>query len=525
MAWDGYFEYAGTAIINVSRTEAYAKNAGLSWFKPYYKNTSLAPMLAETYRSPVIDNDAPWLDPSVPESYEFYGAYPVSVTGIEDSSRTSTVTQNVDDGAFATRLRHGNKSPVFNVLLIGETDAACDYGFKWLKQALLTGACDEDGLPPLCYLASEPQVDLDDSQLVWVADDGGTDLDGGAPTDLGGDDLDDGSPYVGDDDDFEPDLDGGDPDDIGGDDLDGGDPDDIGGDDIYGGGPGGSAVDLDGGTPFGGEVLVSVDINPADCLTPLMRSLHKVQFNSGPTVTAKYPMPSGGEAWSVTFSGVADPWEFGSEVGVIAGFLDPDVTDPWVGGIPDGGVIDLDGAIYTETHCTPIPAAPLEDPLCPATIAPPLPPSLSLGCFELPANWRRRQITIPATYIPVWGEVVPKFEVHATDVDVRYLRLRFYADPDGDGDISDDPCAFCGDIVISYIPAGYTLVFDSADRAVYVIDGTQRRRRADSVVSSADGTPFEWPILTCGVSYIVTLDLPQTQAPPVFDLSFFSRAS
>lgn len=526
MSWDGYFQYGGNEVINCARTEVYAKH--LPWFKPAYKNTSLAPMLGDEYISTVVDADNPWTDPERPESYDFYGAYPISVTGIEDSTRTSTVNQNVGDGGFATNLRHGTKAPVFNVLLVGENDAACDYGLAWLKQALLTGQCNEDGLPPLCYLSSEPQVDLDSADLIWVPDaDIDIELDGGGPSDLGGDDLEDGSPYDGDGGDGFDD-DGGDPDDPGGDDLDGGGPTDSGGDDDDdGGGPDESPVDMDGGVPSEeSQSLVTVHIDPVDCLTPLMRSLHQVQFNSGPTVTAKYPMSTGGEAWNVNFSGVAQsPWEFGQEVPVIQGFLDPLVMDPWVGGLPDGAVIDLDGAIFSEKNCAPAPLAPLEDPLCPITIAPPLPPSIGLGCFKLPANWRRRQITIPSSYIPLWGDVVPKFEVHARQHDVRYLRLRFYADPQGDGDVSDDPCAFCGDIVISYIPAGFTLVFDASEREVYVIDGTQRRRRADAVVSAADGTPFDWPVLTCGVPYIVTLDLPQTQKPPVFDLSFFARAA
>jgi hypothetical protein len=491
MAWLGWVSYGGTEIINVARTETYCAWARLPWFKAVYKNDSLAPMLGETYISPTVDNSAPWLDPNAPESYDFYGVYPLSVTGIEDSSRTSAVTQNVGDGAFATTLRHGSKSPVFNVVLVGESDAAVDYGFKWLKQALNTAACDDGGLPALCYLASEPHVDLEGSDLTWVTVEdtgGGDDLDGGTPSDAGGDDVDGGGPT---------DLSGG---------------------------------DLDGGTPseaaLSGRQLVAVDIDPTDCLVPLLRSLHQVQFNSGPTVTAKHTLPSGGEAWTVTFSGIAqEPWEYGEEVEVISGFLDPTVIDPWVGGLPDGASIDLDGAILNEDACTPEVLAPLEDPLCPTTVAPPPPPSITLGCFQLPANWRRRQITIPSTYIPVWGEVVPKFSVHANDADVRYLRIRFYTDTDGDGDVTGDPCAFCGDIVISYIPAGHTLVFDASQRQVYVTDSAHRRRRADAVVSSADGTPFEWPILTCGVNYVLTLDLPQTQAPPVFDLSFFSRAA
>jgi hypothetical protein len=167
----------------------------------------------------------------------------------------------------------------------------------------------------------------------------------------------------------------------------------------------------------------------------------------------------------------------------------------------------------------------LTDPLCPAVIPPPLPPSVAMGCYTAPVNWRRRQITIPRQFIRLWGEVVPKFSIHARDADVRNLRLRFYSDVDGDGTIVDDPCAYCGDIVVSYVPQGSTLVFDASERRVYVVDSSQLRRSAEQVVFATDGSPFEWPVLTCGFGYIVALDTEQTQVPPVFDLSLYSRVA
>jgi hypothetical protein len=121
--------------------------------------------------------------------------------------------------------------------------------------------------------------------------------------------------------------------------------------------------------------------------------------------------------------------------------------------------------------------------------------------------------------------VVPKIRVHARKADLRNLRIRFYADPFNIGDISDDPCAFCGDFVISYVPTDYTLVLDGSEERVYVSGPGGIERRADSLVFASDGTPFQWPYLTCGFGYIVTLDLPQTQSPPVVDLSLFARAT
>ena len=496
MAWDGYVLYGGTEIINVARTEAYAKRAQLPWFKTVYDNDSLPAMLGETYSSPAIDG-APWTDPNAPESYSFYGVFPLQVGGLEDSSRQATVVESIRDGGNPGRLRHGTKAVTFSAVLIGEDEAAVNYGFAWLKTALLAGPCGPTGDcngDDLCYLASEPIVDLGGSSytLTPATVAATVDYDGGTASAAGG------TVY------------------------DGGGASD---DNIV-------QVDLDGGFAFldpgqSPPTVTVTPIDPTECFDPLLRSLRRVVFTSGPSITSKRQTSDGSAIWTVSFTATAgDPWEFGSEQEIIQGFLDPAVTVPWVGGvIPDGGYIDLDGHLFNEQDCAEPTAMPLQDPLCPGTIPPPIPPSITLGCFTLPRNWRRRQITIPASNIPLWGDVVPKVSIHARTTDVRNLRLRFYADVDGDGDISDDPCAYCGDLLFSFIPQGYTLTFDASSREVYVVGANQNKRRADSVVFSTNGSPFDWPTLTCGMGYIVTLDLPQTQHPPVFDLSLFSRTT
>lgn len=275
------------------------------------------------------------------------------------------------------------------------------------------------------------------------------------------------------------------------------------------------------------EPLIDPDgpMDPEDCLTPLVRTLYKTVFPAGPTVTRKRPMSDGGEMWIVTFTATCgESSAYGAEVPVMIGFLDPDVTVPWAGGVvPDGGVIDLDGSIYTEESCAPKVYEPIYDPLCPQIAPPPAPPNVPLGCYIPPANWHRRQFTIPKQYVPLWGQVVPKIEVHAIE-EVRNLRLRFYSDVFNIGSIDDDPCAYCGDIVLSYIPPNHTMTFDGVNRRVSMLSPGGVRRSADSLVFSTDGSPFEWPAMSCGHGYIVTLDLPQQQVPPVVDLSLYARA-
>jgi hypothetical protein len=435
MAWEGWFSYAGQEFINAQRTEAYAAHAGAGWLKGCFGGSDLGPMLGERYGSPLQD-PAPWTDPDAPESYGFFGVYPLGVTGLEDSTRQGNVVESVGDGGTVSRIRHSTRAVVFSVALVGDSDCAVDYGARWLRRLLLGAACGTQANEAcsgdnLCYFSCEPALD-------W--DHGGTTLDA-----LG-------------------------------------------------------------------------------CLDPYERNLRRVVFNSGPTITAKQNTTGGGAVWTATMTAVAgNPWEFGSEVPIVEGFgIDstPYVCDPV-------GAVNMNGPIVSDASCRPVAYFPVFDPSCPAFIAPPAPPTVPLGCYQAPVNWKRRQFTIPEEFIPLWGEVVPKIEVHApAKTPVRNLRLRFYADVDGDNDIKDDVCAYCGDIVISYVPAGETLVFDGSDQLVYVESpGAAQQRRADSLVFATDGTPFEWPVLSCGFGYIVTIDTDQSATLPAIDLSLYSRVA
>ena len=502
MTWNGYVEYDGTELINVARVEAYARHH--SWFKPLFGNEVLGLMLGDKpYRSPLQD-DAPWTDPDQKESYDFLGAYPLDISGLEDSSRTSDVTESLTDGGVPGRVRHATKSIVFSVALLADSDAGADYGMKWLRRALMGGVCGPTSPSDcfgatLCYLASEPEADL--LEVPWGTT--AADADGGAASGTG--------PTVAD----------------GGNAASSGAPDpDILGDPFLTGGDATSAVPLLTRTLSLFAVKTISGDDPVECLTPYLRSRYDVVFNNGPTITSKRTLSDGGAVWTVTFTGVAGiPWEFGPELEVIRGFLDPNVTVPWAGGVePDGAAIDLDGYMLSdESECDQADPSPLYDPLHPALVLPPGVPSVPLGAFTPPVNWRRRQITIPKQYVPLWGEVVPRVQIHARDADLRNLRLRFYADPFLVGDISDDPCAFCGDMIVSYVPQGSTMILDGVDETVNVVSAGNVIQRADSLVFASDGRPFAWPKLSCGFGYIVTLDLEATAPPPVVDLSLVER--
>jgi hypothetical protein len=457
MAWDGYYEYDATEIINAPRTEAYLVGAGKGWFRPIYDKHDFAAMLEQpNYTTPLTDG-APWVDPDLPESWEFFGFYPLDVSGVESSARVSSPVEFTTDGGTAGRLRHGTKAVVFNGLLLASSERGAEYGSKWLRRALLGRACDPDSLTTehslgadLTYFAAEPEVDADEVTEII--------LDGGGPA---------------------------------------AGPHEFVGPDEY-------------------------DVTQVVPIQSVLRHMKGVTVNNGPIITSRHKMTCGGAMWSAQFTAiVGNPYEFGVTKPILQGYLDPSTTNPWVPGVTPG-THSTAPEPFVEVECGEDTWEPLFDPLYPALVVPPAPPSVPLGQFNPPSTWNRWEVGIPTDLIPLWTEVVPVVTVHATD-EVRNVRLRFYADPLGTADPSATPCDYVGDVVLSYIPPGGTMILDGTTKTVFVVTSLGHRRRADSLVFSTDGAPFEWPSLSCGYGHIMTIDIPTTETEPTIDLALVPR--
>lgn len=426
MSWHGWFTFDGNEVINVERTEAYAKHAGASWFNPVHKIDTLHELLGDQpYTSPLNDN-APWVDPNDPNTFDFFGCYPLDITGLEDSTRSSTPIESTLDGGIAGKLRHTTRAVVFSCVLVGASGAAVDAGMRWLKSALLAGPCTDRTNPvcvgaTMCYLSSEPHY-----------------LSGQASA----------------------------------------------------------------------------------CQEELLRNLFRVVVNSGPQVTDRKQLTNGAEAWTVSFTAVAGvPWEFSSEYPIAIGFGDPLVANPMV----VDAAYDLAGHTFAEVSCAPVVYQPVYDPACPAIVPPPIPPSVPVGCFNPPTNWTRRSFVIPQSAVPMWSDAVPLITVHAT-ADVHNLRFRIFPKADAGFNPDTQPCSFCGDFLISFIPAGGDMVIDGTTKTItYETDIVSRR--ADSLVFASDGSPFDWPSMSCGLDYVVCVDALQTQVLPSIDVSVFLRAA
>jgi hypothetical protein len=500
MAWQGYFAYDGTEIINVDRTEAYWTSQSPTWFYRAYGNGSLGTILQQTYVSPMAD-DAPWTDPDRLDSYNFWGVYPLEVTGIEDSTRESQVVEYIRDGGSPGRVRHGTRSAVFNVALAGANEAAVHYGFNWLKAVLLGRVCSPSaqqrcGGLELEYFASEPDVDPDAPDLPVETDPVYAELDGG--------DAD--SAYT-------VEVDGGNATTVFTDEFDGGSAT--------------TTFPIELSEPFPEPFEANApdpSTDPTGCLAEMTRHLHNVKFIDGPEVTARKYLSDGTVVWTATFTAVAgDPYEYSRHWEVVERFLGADVVDPYPQGIT--GTYDMVGYAHTDAGCPPQVWEAIYDPLCPALVAPPAPVDIPAGCFTPTDDWWRRYITIPEDLVPLWGSAVPIINVTAQYDDLRQVRLRLYADPTGAGDPEAEECEYVGDLLVSYVPQGYTLIIDAHKQAVYARDLDGLLRRADSLVFASDGKPIMWPELTCGYGYILTVDTADAQVFPMVDLSVATRTT
>lgn len=135
MAYDGWIEFADTELVNLSRTAQLAQVLGIDtvWFTPGSVQWIEDALMGSDYS---VISTAPWYDADVPASSEFAGIVPLSFAGIDDSSRTSTVMEYINDGGNGGRARNATLPIVANVALIASTDRGAEYGLRWMNRLL-----------------------------------------------------------------------------------------------------------------------------------------------------------------------------------------------------------------------------------------------------------------------------------------------------------------------------------------------------------------------------------------------------
>lgn len=191
------------------------------------------------------------------------------------------------------------------------------------------------------------------------------------------------------------------------------------------------------------------------------------------------------------------------------------------------GVVTQDGAYYltlevlpqsiglildpTPPHlpeCVSGPQPPITDPTLPVVPPPPRPPAL-ITSLQPPAPYRSGySLYIPESEVPLATDAVLIITLTTGNAAARWVRLRLYAAPMGaTQQIEDlDPCSFCGDVTVMYIPPNSKFVIDGMDQSIYIEDTAGNKYPASHLAYSTGGTPVQWPTVTCAMGYWLTVE-------------------
>lgn len=404
--YHGWLSFAGNEIINAQRAARYCAQGapGLNLRDALGAlDSDLALALGdEMYESPMVDQ-APWFDPNDQDTNEFYGLYPLAITGIDDSTIAASYQQLALGGAVANLSRNLGREILVRCLMIAGSPAGMEAGKRWLNAAMDPGNVAACTSQSLCFFSSEPIVNLD--------------------------------------------------------------------------------------TPG----FVSVE----DCVSAYRRSMFSVSVITAPKVLSQR-VREGAVVREVSFLLLAEtPHIFGEPVftGAIESFV-------------VGYAVD-------ENPCVATAVTPIADPDCPPVPMLALAPVIADECLTLPAEWSRFLMDIPPTVVPLWTEAVANIALTTLSGPVRLLRIRFYPNPFGYPMSDLEECSFCGEFIVSYIPANSTMTLDGTiSRAEVSVSGGPQRP-ASHLLYGSGGAPFTWPTLSCGTGYIMVVDVDSATTPSI----------
>lgn len=135
MAYDGWVEFNGQELVNLSRTVQLADALGINTVWTRSEDVSwIESDLGGTDYEDITD--APWYDPAHPASGEFAGFVSLGMPGLDDSTLESTPVEYVTDGGNSGKARHATLPIVVSMAIIASTDRGADYGKRYLDQLL-----------------------------------------------------------------------------------------------------------------------------------------------------------------------------------------------------------------------------------------------------------------------------------------------------------------------------------------------------------------------------------------------------
>lgn len=401
----GWLTLGGAEIWNVERTRTYLRaNAPSLEVMSCDDCQTMAEALGDPpYKNNPVDDNAPWVSADEPDLADFYGFYPMTMSGLYDSSLTATVTELSGDGGFISLPRKTSKEIRITGVLLAQTRIALTKGRAWLIDIL------------------------------------------------------------------------------------------------------GQSTKCGGGAGCNGATMCFFAACPTDYAqgSYYLRTVRDVAVIQGPTITQTYgQLPSGVFMDTIEFALVAATPH-------IYGPMDHLVTTLGTASSTTG-VLTLDETAPILPDCPYVPQASVYDPLQPPLVTPPRPPSI-MSAYRPPQPYSTGySLFIPKSHVPEALDNVLIIRLRTSAEAVRYVRMRLYVNPLGFSQkVQDlDPCSFCGDITVTYIPPKSTFVIDGMNQTLTIEDEVGNVYPAGHLAFSGRGSPSVWAMLTCGVDYWLSVEFP-----------------
>lgn len=166
----------------------------------------------------------------------------------------------------------------------------------------------------------------------------------------------------------------------------------------------------------------------------------------------------------------------------------------------------LQTALYTDVTCAvPSPNA-LVNPALPIIPAPPRPPVIAQDGILSVNDWRRYWASVPGKDVAQWAASVPTVSITTRTQSVSQLRVRFHPNPFGYAQQEVDPCSYCAEFIVSYLPPNTTLTVSGLTQRAYAQVAGAEAVPANHLLFGTGGVPITWPELTCGIPYVMTID-------------------
>lgn len=158
----------GTEVAYAGRTATYIRNGlvGQGWTASNNCDECDIITDGDVYVDPATD-DAPWYDPMVMASTEFFGIVPTRIDLLTTLSRQ--VANKVNGGGVVGPLSLKPRVLTFQGLMVASSQGGMVYGDRWLNEVLAGSACldgcatDEATILPAC--PTDEYLDYDDANL------------------------------------------------------------------------------------------------------------------------------------------------------------------------------------------------------------------------------------------------------------------------------------------------------------------------------------------------------------------------